>query len=78
MGYRPIEEVYSTVAKAKVLIYPSHQDGFSLVVLDTLALGTSVVAYDIPAIRFVFSNLKPVRAVREYDVRKWRGLQTIY
>ncbi|MCH4815611.1 MAG: glycosyltransferase [Saccharolobus sp.] len=70
MGYRPIEEVYSTVAKAKVLIYPSHQDGFSLVVLDTLALGTSVVAYDIPAIRFVFSNLKPVRAVREYDVKE--------
>ncbi|ACP56298.1 glycosyltransferase family 4 protein [Saccharolobus islandicus] len=70
MGYRPIEEVYSTVSKAKVLIYPSHQDGFSLVVLDTLALGTSVVAYDIPAIRFVFSNLKPVRAVREYDVKE--------
>ncbi|AAK43088.1 Conserved hypothetical protein [Saccharolobus solfataricus P2] len=69
-GYRPIEEVYNTVAKAKVLIYPSHQDGFSLVVLDTLALGTSVVAYDIPAIRFVFSSLKPVRTVREYDIKE--------
>ncbi len=68
-GYRPIEEVYDTVSKAKVLIYPSHQDGFSLVVLDTLALGTSVVAYDIPAIRYVYSALKPVKIVKEYDIK---------
>lgn len=67
-GYKPIEEVYETVSKSKVLIYPSHQDGFSLVVLDTLALGTSVVAYDIPAIRFVYEGLKPVKIVKEYDV----------
>ncbi|BFI74022.1 glycosyltransferase family 4 protein [Sulfurisphaera ohwakuensis] len=66
-GYKPIEEVYDTVSKAKVLIYPSHQDGYSLVVLDTLALGTSVVAYDIPAIRFVYGGLKPVKMVKEYD-----------
>lgn len=69
-GYRPIEEVYDTVANAKVLIYPSHQDGYSLVVLDTLALGTSVVAYDIPAMRFVFGNLKPVRLVKEFDTNE--------
>ena len=67
-GFRPIEEVYDTVSKAKVLIYPSHQDGFSLVVLDTLALGTSVVAYDIPAIRFVYQGLKPVKVVKENDI----------
>ncbi|MBP1357816.1 MAG: glycosyltransferase family 4 protein [Sulfolobus sp.] len=67
-GYRPIDELYSTVAKAKVVIYPSHQDGFSLVVLDSLALGTSVVAYDIPAIRFVYNGLEPVKIVKEYDI----------
>ena len=66
-GYLPYDELYKTVANAKVLIYPSHQDGFSLVVLDTLALGTSVVAYDIPAIRFVYEGLKPVKIVREFD-----------
>ncbi|MCY0882863.1 MAG: glycosyltransferase, partial [Acidianus infernus] len=65
----PIEELYDTVSRAKVLIYPSHQDGFSLVVLDTLALGTSIVAYDIPAIRSVYSGLKPVRIVKEYDIK---------
>lgn len=68
-GYRPVEEVYDTVSRAKVLVYPSHQDGFSLVVLDTLALGTSIVAYDIPAIRLVYSGLKPVRIVKEYDIK---------
>ncbi len=68
-GYLPYDELYRTVANAKVLIYPSHQDGFSLVVLDALALGTTVVAYDIPAIRFVYGGLKPVKIVREYDVK---------
>lgn len=67
-GFRPIDEVYETVSKAKVLIYPSHQDGHPLVVLDTLALGTTIVAYDIPAIRFVYEGLKPVKMVKEYDV----------
>ncbi|MCY0859466.1 MAG: glycosyltransferase family 4 protein [Sulfolobaceae archaeon] len=67
-GYRPVEELYQTVAKAKVVIYPSHQDGFSLVVLDSVALGTSVVAYDIPAIRFVYGNIGPVKIVKEYDI----------
>ncbi|BCU71321.1 glycosyltransferase family 4 protein [Stygiolobus caldivivus] len=66
-GYVLIEDLYKIVANAKVLIYPSHQDGFSLVVLDALALGTTVAAYDIPAVRFVYGGLKPVKVVKEYD-----------
>ncbi len=69
MGYRPRDELYSSVAKAKVLIYPSHIDSFSLVVLETLALGTSVVAYDIPAIRLIYGRLKPVHIVPEHNIK---------
>ena len=69
VGYRPIDELYDYVSHAKALIYPSHIDSFSLVVLETLALGTSVIAYDIPAIRLIYSGLKPVHIVREYDIR---------
>ena len=69
MGYRPIDELYDYVSHAKALIYPSHIDSFSLVVLETLALGTSVIAYDIPAIRLMYGGLRPVRIVREYDIR---------
>ncbi|ADN50928.1 glycosyl transferase group 1 [Vulcanisaeta distributa DSM 14429] len=68
MGYRPINELYDYVARAKALIYPSHVDSFPLVILETIALGTSAVAYDIPAIRLVYGGLKPVHMVREYDI----------
>jgi len=47
-------------------VYPSHEDSFSLVVLESLALGTMVVAYDIPAIREVYGDL--VYTVQEGDI----------
>nr|WP_243665692.1 glycosyltransferase [Vulcanisaeta sp. JCM 16159] len=50
-------------------MYPSHVDSFPLVILETLALGTSVVAYDIPAIRLIYGKLRPVHIVHEYDTR---------
>jgi len=68
-GFVKENELYELVSKAKVLVYPSHQDGFSLVVLESLALGTSVVAYNIPAIVSVYRNLKPVKIVKENDIK---------
>ncbi|MGC9106484.1 MAG: glycosyltransferase, partial [Thermoprotei archaeon] len=51
----------------KLFIYPTHVDGFSLAVLESLALGTPVVAYGIPAIRTVYSGLSAVKIVEEFD-----------
>jgi glycosyltransferase involved in cell wall biosynthesis len=67
IGFVGEEVLYKNIAEAKVLIYPSHQDGFSLSVLESIALMTPVVAYDIPAIRFVYGNLRAVKIVREFD-----------
>ncbi len=61
------DELYRLVSEAKVLIYPSHEDAFSLVVLESLALGIAVVAYNIPAIKWVYKGLSNVLAVPEYD-----------
>lgn len=63
------EDLYRLVANAKVLVYPSHSDGFSLVVLEALILGTSVVAYDIPALSDIYGSLPPVKLVPEGDIR---------
>ncbi len=49
-GFLEPEELYGFVKAAKVLVYPSRHDAFPLVVLETLACGTPVVAYGIPAI----------------------------
>lgn len=68
LGFVEREELNSIVSKARLLLYPSHVDGFSLVVLEALALGTPVVAYDIPAITSVYGMLNAVRIVREFNV----------
>jgi glycosyltransferase involved in cell wall biosynthesis len=68
LGFVEREKLNSIVSKARLLLYPSHVDGFSLVVLEALALGTPVVAYDIPAITSVYGMLNAVRIVREFDV----------
>ena len=68
LGFVEREKLKSIVSKARLLLYPSHVDGFSLVVLEALALGTPVVAYDLPAITSVYGMLNAVRIVREFDV----------
>jgi len=70
MGYLPPDkDLWEIVAKSKVLIYPSHYDSFSLAVLESLFLGTAVVAYNIHAITSIYKNLPTVEIVDEYDYK---------
>lgn len=55
-GFYEWEALFSLVKSAKVLVYPSQQDAFPLVVLEALAAGLPVVAYDVPAIRLNFTS----------------------
>jgi len=69
-GFLPDDDLWNLVSKARVLVYPSHSDSFSMVVLESLYLGCSVAAYDIPAIKSVYQGLRPVKMVREWDVKE--------
>ncbi|ARM76177.1 hypothetical protein B6F84_09185 [Acidianus manzaensis] len=68
LGFVNDEKLQDIVSKAKVLIYPSHADSFSLVILESLAMGTPVVAYRIPGIRKVYDKLPAVKLVKENDI----------
>ncbi|WP_256202758.1 glycosyltransferase [Sulfuracidifex tepidarius] len=68
LGFISDEEKYKIVSKARALIYPSHVDSFSLVILESLALGTPVIAYDLPGPKSIYRDLKAVRFVREFDI----------
>jgi len=48
------------VSSSKLTIYPSTLDAFSLVILESLACGTPVIAYDILAVNYIFNNCKAV------------------
>ena len=69
LGYLTREKMWQEISEAKVLVYPSHQDAFPLTVLESLALGLTIVAYEIPAIISAFTNLPPLLKVHEGDVQ---------
>ncbi|ADB57585.1 glycosyltransferase family 4 protein [Archaeoglobus profundus] len=69
-GYVPRDELFEIVSKAKVFVYPTHSDSFSLVTLESLAVGTPVIAYDIPAIKYTYRDINAVKIVREWNTRE--------
>lgn len=62
------ETLYSLISEAKVMVYPSHSDSFSLSLLESLAVGTPVVTYSIPAITSNYAGLSAVKIVKEGDI----------
>ena len=60
LGQQDATKLFNIIASSYLTVYPSYLDSFSLVTLESLACGTPVVAYDIPAIRHVFSGSKAV------------------
>jgi len=67
-GFVPREERFRGVASSRLMLYPSHVDAFSLAVLESLHLGTPVVAYGIPAIEIHFKDTPGVSVVDEWDL----------
>ncbi|ADB86816.1 glycosyltransferase [Saccharolobus islandicus] len=67
-GFLYGDELYKIIAQAKCTLYPSHEDSFSLAILESVALRTPVVAYDILPLRSVYGNLSSVILVKEFDI----------
>jgi glycosyltransferase involved in cell wall biosynthesis len=65
-GYLSDEELYDEIRTAKVTLYPSHSDSFSMVVSQSLFFGTPVVAYDIAGLS-IYKKFGAVKLVREFD-----------
>lgn len=62
------EEVYAYMKSAKLLLLPSYEEGFGMVLAESLACGTQPVAYDLPVFRENFGNNVIVSPVG--DVKK--------
>ncbi|MEM0051375.1 MAG: glycosyltransferase [Sulfolobales archaeon] len=67
-GFIPRGDRFEIVAKAKLMLYPSHVDSFSYAVLESLHLKTPVVAYEIPALKIYYGEIPGVRLVKEWDL----------
>ncbi len=54
LGYR--EDVADLVAASDIFVFPSHYEGLGSVLIEAMAVGTPIVASDIPAIREVLAD----------------------
>jgi glycosyltransferase involved in cell wall biosynthesis len=61
-------DVYKTVSRARVSIYPSFSDVFGITVLETIGVGTPVVMYYNEANYEIFSKSSLVKVVKTFDV----------
>lgn len=66
-GFLTGKRLYSAIAESKLLLYPSHSDSFSQVLMLSLFMDTPVVAYAIPAFKSLYSKMSSVRLVPEWD-----------
>lgn len=66
-GYLTDSELQTELGSSLLLLYPSHSDSFSLVILESLSLGVPVIAYNIPGLSY-FRNFSNVKMVKEFDI----------
>ena len=68
-GYLKDDEAYEILKGSKVFVFPSHEEGFGIAILEAMACGVPVVAYDLPVYREFFGdkiNVVPVGATQEF------------
>jgi len=70
VGFLPKKTLYSYVKSAKLLVYPSYLDAFPLTVIEALACGIPIVAYDIVPIRLSFRTNSVIK-VRSQEKSKF-------
>lgn len=68
LGFVDSKQVPVILSQHKVLLYPSHADSYSRTMVQAITVGTSVVAYDIPAFSLIYGGLSSVSIVKEGDV----------
>jgi len=63
------KELANYIKHAKVFIYPTHEDTFGIVILESIYFRTPVVTYDILGPKSVFKDVPIVKFVKEYDYK---------
>jgi glycosyltransferase involved in cell wall biosynthesis len=69
LGYVREEEKYQLLKKSRVFLFPSHEEGWGLAVLEGMACGLPIVVYDIPPFREIYGET--INLVKFKDIKKF-------
>ncbi|WP_019178598.1 glycosyltransferase family 4 protein [Methanomassiliicoccus luminyensis] len=54
MGYLDRDAAFQLIKSSKIFVFPSHEEGFGIAILEAMACGVPVVAWDLPVYRDIF------------------------
>ena len=56
LGYHIGKDAYAYLKSSKVFFFPSHEEGFGIVIAEAMTAGSAVVAYDLDVYKETFSS----------------------
>jgi len=69
LGFQTTEKTFALLKSAKCLILPSYEEGFGMVILESLVCNTPVVSYDLPVFKEYFTG--GVKSVEIADTKSF-------
>lgn len=54
LGYLPREKAIALIKSSSIFLFPSHEEGFGIAILEAMACGKPVVSWDLPVYREIF------------------------
>jgi glycosyltransferase involved in cell wall biosynthesis len=67
MGYLPRDELNQVMSSSSVFVFPSHEEGFGIGLLEGMAFGLPAVAYALPHYNEVFEDVPVLVPVGDID-----------
>jgi len=67
LGFLPNDEAYKILKESNVFVFPSHEEGFGIVIAEAFACGTPCVAWDLPVYNEIFPDV--LLTAREGDIK---------
>lgn len=56
LGYLDDEEAFGILKSSKIFVFPSHEEGFGISILEAMTCGLPVVAYDLSTYKSIYGN----------------------
>lgn len=69
LGYIESDDAYSIIKASKIFVFPSHEEGFGIVILEAMACGLPVVTWNLPIYSHIYND--SLIQIKENEIEKF-------